>query len=167
MHIDCASTEEVRLICETSTDTSQRSLTLLRAVDMTIDALVWIEKQACTTVAFIEKVTTSVKTCNRTSKIDSDHLVTSAVLTSEEASASLYNVLLEKRKCAITAAELDGEDKEAVVEAYNAAVAAVADMHNVFADLRWAIGEHDADLEEPTGKPMSTSQEIAAYLDSL
>lgn len=167
MHIECASTEEVRLVCEASTESSQRSLTLLRAVDMTIDALIWIENQAGSTIAFVEKVTGSIKTCDRTCKIDPNNLVTSAVLTSEEASVSLYNILIEKRGHALAAAELDGEDKEAVVDAYNSATAAVADLHNAFADLRWAIGEHDADLEEPTGKPLSTSEEIAAYLDAL
>lgn len=167
MHSECTSTEEVRLVCEASTESSQRSLTLLRAVDMTIDALAWIEKQTGSTTTFIEKVAISVKSCKRIRLIDPNKLVISAVLTSEEASVSLYNILLEKRGHAIAAAELDGDDKEAVVEAYNGAVAAVADMHNAFADLRWAIGEHDADLEEPTGKHLSTPQEIAEYLDGL
>lgn len=167
MHIECASTEEVRLVCEASTESSQRSLTLLRAVDMTIDALAWIEHQAGSTVAFIEKVTNSIKICDRTRKIDPQNLVTSAVLTSEETSVSLYNILLEKKGHALAAAELDGENKEAVVDAYNSATAAVADLHNSFAELRWAIGEHDADLDEPTGKPLSTSDEIAEYLDGL
>lgn len=167
MHIECASTEEVRLVCEASTESSQRSLTLLRAVDMTIDALTWIENQASSTISFVDKVTSAIKTCNRSYAIDPNNLVTSAVLTSEEASVSLYNILTEKREHALDAAELDGEDKEAVVDAYNRATSAVADLHNSFADLRWAIGEHDADLEEPTGKPLSTTEEIAAYLNDL
>lgn len=167
MQIECASTEEVRLVCEASTESSQRSLTLLRAVDMTIDALTWIENQAGSTISFVDKVTSAIKTCNRTYKIDPNNLVTSAVLTSEEASVSLYNILMEKRGHALAAAELDGENKEAVVDAYNRATSTVADLHNSFADLRWAIGEHDADLEEPTGKPLSTTEEIAAYLDDL
>lgn len=167
MHIQCTSTEEVRLVCEASTESSQRSLTYLRAVNMTIDALVWTEKQAGSTTAFIEKVTNSIKSCDRTRKIDPDNLVTSAVLTSEETSISLYNILVVKRGYALAATELDGENKEAIVEAYNNATAAVADLHNAFADLRWAIGEHDADLEEPSGKPLSTPEEVAEYLDGL
>jgi len=167
MHIECASTEEVRLVCEASTESSQRSLTLLRAVDMTIDALTWIENQAGSTITFVEKVTSSIKTCDRTCKIDPNNLVTSAVLTSEEASISLYNILIYKRGHALAATELDGENKEAIVEAYNNATAAVADLHNTFADLRWAIGEHDADLEEPSGKTLSTPEEVAEYLDGL
>lgn len=166
MHIECASTEEVRLICETYTDTSQRSLTLLRAIDMTIDALVWTEDQAESTTTFVEKVSAAIKICKRTNKIDPGNVVTSAVVTAEESSVALYNVLLDKRTHA-TAAELDGDNKDAVVEAYNRAIPAVADLHNAFADLRWAIGEHDADLEEPTGKPLSTPEEIAEYLDAL
>jgi hypothetical protein len=167
MHNECASTEEVRLICETSTEASQKSLTLLRAIDLTIDALVWIETQSAPTVAFIEKVTTGIKVCNRTCKVDPKDVVTSAVLTAEETSVALYDVLLKKRAFAIAARELDGDNKEAVVEAYNHAIAAVADLHNAFAELRWAIGEHDADLEEPTGNALSTSAEIAEYLDAL
>lgn len=167
MHTECASTEEVRLICETSTDSSQRSLTLLRAIDMTIDALVWIEDQAGPTISFVEKVAAAIKDCKRTAKIDPSNVVTSAVITAEESSVALYNVLLDKRAHAIAAVELDGDNKEAVVEAYNRAISAVADLHNAFADLRWTIGEHDADLEEPTGKPLSTPEKVAEYLDGL
>lgn len=167
MHTVCASTEEVRLICETSTDASQKSLTLLRAIDLTINALDWIEKQSRPTLEFVEKEVSAIKSCQRTCKIDPNSVATSAALTAEEASVSLYNLLLKKRTCAIKARELDGHDKEAVVEAYDRAIAAVADLHNSFADLRWAIGEHDADLEEPVGHTMSTAQEVAAYLDAL
>ena len=167
MHNQCASTEEVRLICETSTEASQKSLTLLRAIDLTIDALVWIEDQAGPTVVFIEKAVANIKVCDRKCKLDPKDVATSAALTSEETSVALYNLLIQKRKFAIAARELDGDDKAAVVEAYNRAIAAVADLHNAFADLRWAIGEHDADLEEPTGKPLSTAKEIAEYLDAL
>ena len=167
MHIECASTEEVRLVCEASAESSQRSLTLLRAVDMTIDALAWTEKQTESTVTFIEKVASSIKSCERTRPIDPDNIVTSAVLTSEETSIALYNILLEKKGHALAAAELDGDNKDAVVEAYNNSITAVADLHNAFVDLRWAIGEHDADLEEPTGKPLSTPGKISEYLDGL
>lgn len=167
MHSKCASTEEVRLICETSTEASQKSLTLLRAIDLTIDALVWIENQAGPTVAFIGKAIANIKVCDRKCKIDPKDVAASAALTSEEASVLLYGLLIQKRKFAIAARELDGDDKAAVVEAYNRAIAAVADLHNSFADLRWAIGEHDADLEEPNSKLLSTPQEIAEYLDGL
>lgn len=167
MHIECASTEEVRLVCEASTESSQRSLTLLRAVDMTIDALAWIEKQTGSTIEFIEKVSGTIKSCKRTRLIDPDNLVASVVLTSEDASVSLYNILLEKRGYALAAAELDCDNKDAVVEAYNNSIAAVAGLHNAFVDLRWAIGEHDVDLEEPTGEPLSTPEKISEYLDGL
>lgn len=167
MHIECASTEEMRLICDTSTEASQKSLTLLRAIDLTINALVWVESQAGPTINFVEKEIVAINSCERTCKIDPNNVVSSAAITAEEASVGLYNLLLKKRTFAVAASELNGDDKEAVVEAYNRAIAAVADLHNSFADLRWAIGEHDADLEEPTGKPLTTPEKIAEYLDGL
>ncbi len=167
MHTNCASSEEVRLICESSTETSQRSLTLLRAIDMTIDSLVWLESQAKTTVHFTGKAIASIKVCSRTNKIDPTEVVSSSIITAEESSVSLYNLLLSKKNFAIAAQELDGDDKESVVEAYAHAIAAVADLHNSLVDLRWAIGEHDADLDKPSGKLLSTSKEIAEYLDAL
>ena len=167
MHIECASNEEMRLICETSTEASQKSLTLLRAIDLTINALVWMEAQAKPALSFLEKEIIALKACQRTSKIDSAGVVCSAATTAEESLTDLYNLLLKKRKAATDASELDGDDKEAIVDAYNHAIAAVADLHNSFSDLRWAIGEHNANLEEPTGKPLSTPEEIAVYLDGL
>lgn len=167
MFIECTSTEEMRLICETSTETSQKSLTLLRAIDMTINALGWVEDQSRPTIEFVTKEIAAIKSCTRTCKVDPNSVASSAVLTAEEASVALYDVLLNKRALAAKATELDGADKVAVVDAYNRAIAAVADLHNSFADLRWAIGEHDADLEEPTGAALSTPQEVAEYLDGL
>lgn len=167
MRTVCASTEEVRLICETSTDTSQRSLYLLRKIDLTISALAWIENQARPTISFVDRQIVAIRDCTRTCKIDPDYIASNASIAAEEASADLYAILLKKRAFAVAARELDGNHKEAVVDAYDHAIAAVADVHNSFADLRWAIGEHDADLEEPTGKPLSTPEEITEYLDGL
>lgn len=167
MHKECTSNEEVRLVCESSIESSQKSLTLLRAIDLTINALVWVEDQAKSAATFVEKEIATINSCKRTIKIDPNFVASSAATSAEEASVALYNLLLKKRTSALAAKSLDGVDKEAVVEAYNHAIAAVAEVHNSFADLRWAIGEHDADLEEPTGKPLSTPEEIAGYLDSL
>lgn len=167
MYRECASNEEVRLICEMSADASQKSLELIRDIDITVSALAWIESQTRPTVEFVNKQITAIKQCTRTTKIDPDCLASKSSFEAEESSARLYALLLDKRASAVNASELNGDDEEAVVDAYNLAIAAMADVHNTFADLRWAIGEHDADLEEPTGKPLSTTEEISEYLDGL
>lgn len=164
----CASEEEMRLVFEVSAEANQKSLTLLRAIDFTIEALTWVEKQVNAPVPFIQRACDSIRNCERKAKIDESGIVSSAALSAEEAATELYNVLLDKKALAFAAAkELDGPDREAVVEAYARLIAAAADLHNVVADLRWAIGEHDADLDESSGAPLSTAEEIAAYLDAL
>lgn len=167
IHLNCASEEEMRMICEVSVEAGQKSLTLLRAIDFTIEALGWLEKQITAPILFLENTIEAVKSCERKLKIDENGIVCSAALSAEETAVELYNVLVGKRTFALNTKELDGVDKEAIVAAYSSAIAAVADLHNTFADLRWAIGEHDADLDQPSGSALSTAQEISDYLDAL
>ena len=47
------------------------------------------------------------------------------------------------------------------------AIHALEKLHDAMVDLRWAIVEHDADLEEPEDKAFKTVEELVADLKSL
>ncbi|MDE0334856.1 MAG: hypothetical protein OXI64_07850 [Defluviicoccus sp.] len=52
----------------------------------------------------------------------------------------------------------------AVRGAYGKAIAAVSALHDAVIDMRWAVMEKDADLEEPEAEPTSDLQHLLARL---
>ena len=46
------------------------------------------------------------------------------------------------------------------------AIGALQRLHDAMVDLRWAVIEHDADLEEPEGEAFSTVEDLAADMRS-
>jgi hypothetical protein len=49
-----------------------------------------------------------------------------------------------------------------LMQAYCDIINATADLHNAINDLCWAIGEHDADYDKPTGKSYKSAAEMFA-----
>jgi hypothetical protein len=56
-------------------------------------------------------------------------------------------------------------EDDGIVEAYSALIDMIADLHNNLNSLSWAIGEHDADFDAPTGKTYTSVEEMFADLD--
>ena len=147
----CATPEEVRFFCELISDETTKSLDTLRNIEATVFWLSFIQKHANTNISLAVKVADAIKTCDRIKPIDVEDKLTGTIEGVEGRLNDLYNLLISKREVARKAAELDGPDKELVVDEYTSAITAVADLHNSMADLRWAVMEHDADLEKDTG----------------
>ena len=65
--------------------------------------------------------------------------------------------------------EFDGsmiraEDSAAVSVSYEEAVVALQKLHDVMVDVRWAVMEHDADLEEADSKVFKNAEDLVADL---
>ena len=59
------------------------------------------------------------------------------------------------------------EDAEVLSGSNEDAISALQRLHDSMVDLRWAIAEHDADLEEPEGKALNNVEDLIADLRSL
>lgn len=167
LKVRASAAAEVRVFCESVSDSTASSITLLKAIEQTVDWLTWLQTRAKADARFAAKAAEHLKSCERIKPVDVDGTLATLFEEAEESLEKLHQLLINKRDFARKAPELKGDNKAAVVDGYSAAIEAIADLHNAMVDLRWAFGEHDADLEEPTGPAISNSDGLRAYLASL
>lgn len=164
----CAtSSAEVRSFSESVSEGATKTITLLRAIEQTVTHLSWVQNRAKADTAFAAKAAELLRTCERHIAIDTDGVICASLEEAETRVQRLYGMLIEKRNAARNAAELQEDDRETIIEEYAHAIAAVADLHCSLTDLKWAIGEHDADLEKPTGDSFSDPKALRAYLKAV
>lgn len=164
----CATSRaEIRQFCESVSESTTKNIRLLKAIEQTVDWLIWIQNRAKADATFAEKAADYIKTCERIKAVDVDGTLCTLLEEVEGDLQRLHQLLLNKRNAARKAPELKGEHKTAVVDEYTAAISAIAELHNLMTHLRWAVGEHDADLEKPTGPDISSSRDLEAYLKTL
>lgn len=166
--IRASASAEVRTFCESVSEASNKSITLLRAVDQTVDWLKLLKDRATADAAFARRMLDVVRTCEPSKRFDADGTLCSQLFDAEESLKRLHGLLVSKRLAGINADELRGADKETVVDTYTEAIACIGDIHNSLSALRWAIGEHDADLEPlPTNQAISSLQELEVFFKTL
>ena len=163
----CTSPAEVRTFCESVSESTTKNIVLLKAIEQTVNWLVRIQNNAKADASFADTAAEAIKTCERVKPIDVDGTLCALIEETESGLERLHTLLVSKRNAAQKAPELEGDHKSAVVDEYTNAIAAVADLHNLMGDLRWAVGEHDADLEKPVGATFSKKDELRAYLKTL
>ena len=162
-----AAPAEVRQFCESVSESTTKNIRLLKSIEQTVDWLVWVQNRAKADAAFAAKAADHLKKCDRVKPIDEDGTLCALFEEVESGLQGLHQLLIDKRDVARRAPELMDDHKTAVVDEYTAAIASVADLHNLMIDLRWAVGEHDADLEQPLGPAISSVEGAKAYLESL
>lgn len=147
-------------------DYTARSLELLRAIEETIDSLGALAEQARVFAGLFSKEAERIISATRPGDVilDPDLTVEDALLEAERAIAGLHERLLEKRAAAHRAPELSTDD--GVGEAYDEAIAQVADLHNAIDRLRAALGEHDAEAQGASGNAYETPEALFADLDA-
>ena len=158
---------EVRQFCESVSESTTKNIRLLKAIEQTVDWLVWLQNRAKADAQFAEKAAGHFKTCERLKPVDADRTLYTLLEEVEGDLQKLHQLLIDKRNAASRAPELNGDHRTVVVDEYTAAISAIAELHNLMTDLRWAIGEHDADLEKPTGPNISSSSDLETYLKTL
>ena len=70
------------------------------------------------------------------------------------------------RLAVIDASELTGRHQNDVVVAYERVIRVGADLHNTSVEMRWAVMEHDANLDDPAGfsKLFDNAEDLIADL---
>ncbi len=158
---------EIRQFCESVSESTTKNIRLLKAIEQTVDWLVWLQNRAKADAKFAEKAADYFKACERLRPVDVDGTLCALFEEVEDDLQRLHQLLIAKRDVARKTPELKGEHKATVVDEYTAAISAIAELHNLMTHLRWVIGEHDADLEKPSGPNISSSSELEAYLKTL
>jgi hypothetical protein len=145
---------------------AQRSLQLLREIETTIQALCYDRTRFEGAAKFAHSAAEAFKHLMRDKPFDLEGKAEEKLLEAQRAARGLYDGLVEKRAVAQQDARLDDED--GVVEEYTRAIAVVADLHNGLNELRWAIGEYDADVApKRKGKVLETAADIESFLKAL
>lgn len=162
-----SATAEVRQLCEAVSSSNTRNLWLLRAIEQTVGWLVWLQNRYKSDASFAAGAAEYISGCERKKIIDEDGTLCTLFEDVETGLAETHNTLKSKIQATREAPELNGSDKRAIVTEYEKALVVVADLHNQMLELRWAVGEHDADLEKPSGPVFTDADALRKYLSTI
>jgi hypothetical protein len=167
MEIETSAAAEVRQFCESVSDGATKNLRLLSAIEQTISWLSWMQSRAKADAQFAATEAEKLKMVPRIKTIDADGTLCALFEELEENLNRLHSCLLKKKSLALEAPELNGDHKDSIVGEYTNAINAIGHLHNEIIELRWAVGEHDADLETPENIAFSTAKALKTYLAAL
>jgi hypothetical protein len=138
---------------------------LLKAIDTTVDWLCNLQRQYRDWAEVAARATESLNACRLQHQLDPDGEVADLLEKGEQSLAVLKEVLSGKRHAAEKDRTLTGENKEAVIFEYDQAISACVAVHDATVELRWALLEHDADLDQPSDKAHSDVKELIRDLN--
>lgn len=147
--------------CHEAASESARSLDLLRSIDNTLSFLNRLAAQLRADTSHAKKGIAIVKALPV--ECDPDNTILESINKAQSATSDLYDELVSRRNAAKGDNRLAEDD--GIEEAYTEAIAAAADVHNNLNSLRWAIGEHDADLS-PVSKPFTNAADLIKNLSA-
>lgn len=142
-----------------------RSLELLRAIEETISALVYDRKFYEQFAVDALKFANEVKNRKPEEPLDPKGELDEILARGQEAAHKLYDSLINRRQFAREDPNVKEED--GLVDEFTRTISVLADLHNKLNDLRWVVGEHDAELEKIRGSNLKTPAEIEQALKSL
>ena len=145
---------------------SEFSLHYLRLVDAVVDGTINMRNNAETSESAIMQALAELQDGGFEEPLDpTDSLASLAA--SAEVSVKKAISALRGLDHAFEGSAFSGEHVEAMSDSSQDAVHALERLHDAMVDLRWAIIEHDADLEEPEDKAFETVEELVADLKNL
>lgn len=143
---------------------SQFSLHYLRKVDTVIDAVTNLRNNAQITEQVISEGLKQIeKSGDSEIPIDPKQSFASISISAESVVKKTINALKGIEKNAMNS-EFTASDADTMVESSQEAIGALERLHDSMVDLRWAIMEHDADLEEPESETFEKIENLTAAL---
>ena len=145
---------------------TQYSLAYLRDFDEIIDTLTDIRNSADAICGKIERtIIPKIESGNTKRQIDpKDEFFEMAISTEK----GVKKVITESEKFygkLETSLSLTSHGEE-MSDAYEQAVFSLKHLHDSMVDLRWAVMEHDANFESPSGNPFDKAEDLIADLGS-
>lgn len=131
---------------------------MLPKVKATVEVLSKLNS-ALTHITYITINTTNLlKECVLEEALDPNNKMIEGLEQAEESLRGAADILRKKRALAESDNSLNGNYERKVISAFERAVVTVEGLHDAVVDFRWAILEHDAGLEQPTGNPVDSSE---------
>ena len=160
------SVEDLEVIYDKVQADSRFSLYYLREVDAAIDAATDVRNDAQTAERAIKQFLAHLSESGGGEKpIDpADKLAT--ISAAAEAAVKKTIRVLQGYEGAWEGSSISAEHAEEVSEGNKEAIVALQKLHDSMVDLRWAVVEHDADLEEPEGEAFDNVEDLVADLKS-
>ena len=164
MHCGSGVGDAVLFYGHSASDRGNLNLSLLKVVDGTVDWLAGIQKDTAGAVDLGRSLLQKLQQCERTQPLDPDGEMRDVYLAGENKLRQVIEVLKAKRDAANRDRRILGHHFESLVSEFDAAIEAISQMHDLLVALRWAVSEHDADLEKPIGAATSSADELIKRL---
>lgn len=142
----------MQLAARTSRDAigfGERSVDLLRLIEHTVNGLCADRAMMAGLANAAGDVARKVATMERVTLLDPNDAVQETLLKGRDAIAKARDIWVDARNSVRRDPEVSDED--GLEDEFTTAIAAACDLHNALNTLLWSIGEHDADLESPSG----------------
>lgn len=157
------SSSELNAIGDDALVGTTRSIELLRTIDNAIAQLCYDQNFFGMIGKMARFSAESIKKSTDSTPIDKDGSTLEKLLTAQKSCERLFEVLVARKKSAEADSRLTADD--GVADEFSRTADVVIEAHNALNDLRWAIDEHDADLESVSGAPFSDPEALRAYLN--
>lgn len=140
-----------------------RSLLLLGIIDETLESLIMVSDDITGLNAMFSARLDSLVDVEHV--IPEEHIIP-ALEQSQDSMAEMHRVFSARRKAAVRDPILSEDD--GVVDAYDVAINAVCELNNTIEKLRWAILEHNADMDPSSESHLvSDDEEIDSFFHAL
>jgi hypothetical protein len=139
---------------------AQRDLNLLNTIDKTIDSLCELKAEMDILADTIQREIQRLK--DTSGVIDEDGSIILMLEETRDVLGQSHAALIKQCATVRKAPELHPDD--GVVEAFCEVLDSTAALHNAVNDLCWAIGEHDADLDEKLPGSYSNADDLFAAM---
>lgn len=163
MHCGTDVGDAVRLYGQTASDRGSMSLSLLKAIDGTVEWLAGIQKDIAGAFDLGNVLLRNLRKCERVHPLDQDGKVRDVYLIGESKLKEVIHGLKAKREAALRDRRIQGHVDELVSE-FDSAIQTLSQFHDLLIALRWAVAEYDADLEKPIGAASSSTEEVLKLL---
>lgn len=164
MHCGAAFSDTVRHFGQSASERGDVSLSLLSAIDETVDWLAGMQKDAAGGLAMGEWILKNLPGCNF--MLDPKGELRDLYIQAEGKQKEVIELLSNKRKAAQLDRRLNSYHAETLASEFTSTIESIAQLHDLLVELRWALVEHDANLETPVGKPCSSAEEFFRILSS-
>ena len=145
---------------------SQFSLYYLRAVDAVINVATDVRNNAATAALAIDQfLAWLAEPAGHIEPIDPTHKL-AALSASGEATVEKVISAIHEMDDVWEGSSISSEHAEDVSVSNEEAIGALEKLHDAMVDLRWAVLEHDADVEEPEGQAFDNVEDLVADLRS-
>jgi len=142
-----------------------RSLDLIQKIEQTIATLCYDQSMFGNIGKYARIAADSIAKSGASLPLDPGETIGANLLVTQGKLEDIYKSYCGSLQAARDDNRLTSDD--GVADEYIRAIEVIKGAHNAINDLRWAILEHDADLDKHTGPAISDGEELRKYLATI